>query len=132
MPTPACTEPLRRSIKCILIAAGLATAAAAPVWAAQLPELVSRSAANTAMGTDAPASLAAGSPDAGAASALAGQDTGAAVDPQSAALHSWRKLMTQNPAPVEGCFHASYPNVTWDRVECKAAQPGVHPVHVKP
>jgi hypothetical protein len=132
VPTPACTEPLRRSIKCILIAAGLATAAAAPVWAAQLPELVSRSAANTAMGTDAPASLAAGSPDAGAASALAGQDTGAAVDPQSAALHSWRKLMTQNPAPVEGCFHASYPNVTWDRVECKAAQPGVHPVHVKP
>ncbi|MGA2190915.1 MAG: hypothetical protein ABSH33_20545, partial [Steroidobacteraceae bacterium] len=75
---------------------------------------------------------AAGASDAAAVSALAGQDTDAAVDPQSAALHSWRKLMTQNPAPVEGCFHASYPNVTWDRVECKAAQPGVHPVHVKP
>jgi hypothetical protein len=52
------------------------------------------------------------------------------VDAQSAALHEWRGLMTQNPPPDQGCFHASYPNA-WEKVDCTIAQPRVHPTHAK-
>jgi hypothetical protein len=108
---PSCTEPLRRSIKRLLIAAGLATAVAAPAWAVRLPDLVAnRSAENTAMGTGADA----------------------AVDAESVALHNWREFMTQNSATDAGCFHASYPNTTWEKVACKTGQPSFHPVRVKP
>ena len=52
-------------------------------------------------------------------------------DPESVARENWRSLMRQNPAPAEGCFHASYPNIVWESVECKVAQPRFHPVHSK-
>src|SRR5579859_450609 len=55
-----------------------------------------------------------------------------AVDAESAAHASWRQIMKQVPTPEEGCFHASYPNIAWERVECTIGQPRVHPVHVKP
>jgi hypothetical protein len=109
----SCTEPLRGSIKRILIAAGLATAVAAPAWAAQLPDV-------------------AGSSNTEAASILAGQDTDGAVDSESVAQAEWRASMGQNPTPAEGCFHASYPNIVWEKVECMTGQPRAHPVHVKP
>src|ERR1700675_2679568 len=105
VPTQSCTELLRRSIKGILIAAGLATAVAAPAWATQLPdEVVSQSAGIT----------------------------DGAVDPESVAHDQWRALMAQNATPAEGCFHASYPNIVWEEVDCKIAQSRVHPVHIKP
>jgi hypothetical protein len=113
VPRRSCTEPLRGSIKRILIAAGLATAVAAPAWAAQLPEV-------------------AGSSNTEAASVLAGQDTDGAVDPESVAQAEWRASMGQNPTPAEGCFHASYPDIVWEKVDCKIGQPRVHPTHVKP
>jgi hypothetical protein len=103
----SCTEPLRGSIKGILIAAGLATAVAAPAWATQLPdEVVSQSAGITDESID--------------------------VDPESVAQGKWRALMAQNATPAEGCFHASYPNIVWEEVACKIAQTAVHPVHIEP
>jgi hypothetical protein len=76
---------LRGSIKCILIAAGLAAAVAAPAWAADLPDVV-----------------------------------------------NWRTLMAHNSTPSAGCFHASYPNIVWEKVACRSGQPRAHPVHIKP
>jgi hypothetical protein len=34
--------------------------------------------------------------------------------------------------PVGGCFHASYPNIVWEKVDCKMSLPRVHPTHVRP
>jgi hypothetical protein len=86
-------EPLRRSIKGLLIAAGVASVLAAPVWAA------------------APAD---------------------GVDAEEAMHAPWRTLMSQTPSPGEGCFHASYPEVTWQKLDCKIGQPRVRPTHVTP
>jgi hypothetical protein len=113
VPGQSRTEALCGSIKRILIVAGVATAVAAPAWATQLPDV-------------------AGLPNTGVASVLAGEATDAAVDPESVAKAEWRAFMRQNPTAEEGCFHASYPNTVWERVECKIAQPSAHPVHVKP
>ena len=63
---------------------------------------------------------------AGWGSVHAGEDT------ESAARANWRALMAQNPAPAEGCFHASYPDLVWENVECKTGQPRVQPEHVTP
>jgi hypothetical protein len=84
---------LNHSIKRILIAAGLATAVAAPTWAAE-PE------------TD--------------------------VSPDSAAHAQWRATMAESSAPSEGCFHASYPDIVWEKMDCTIAKPRVRPVHVNP
>ncbi len=53
-------------------------------------------------------------------------------DPESQAHANWRAVMAQNPTPGEGCFHASYPDIVWESVECEAGQPRVQPVHVNP
>ena len=98
-------------VKRILIAAGLATAVGAPAWGVQLPDLVARrSAENASMGAGA----------------------GGAVDAESVELHNWREYMTQNSSQAEGCFHASYPDTTWEKVACKTGHPRFHPEHVKP
>ena len=94
------------AIKPILIAAGLAAAAAVPASA-----------------TDAPAGLTADSSNTAAAAAI--------VDPESVAQAQWRETMKQLPTPDEGCFHGSYPDIVWERVDCTVAQPRVHPEHVK-
>jgi hypothetical protein len=52
-------------------------------------------------------------------------------DPEPEALASWRAAMAQNPMPGEGCFHASYPDLVWETLECKTEQPRVHPVRAK-
>jgi hypothetical protein len=97
----------RGSIRRVFIAAGLAAAVAAPAWAAELPDVVeSRNAGNAA--------------------------TDAAVDPESVARGNWRKLMAHNSTPATGCFHASYPNIVWERVACKSGQPRFHPLHARP
>jgi hypothetical protein len=72
-------------IKPMLIAAGLATAVAASVWASA---------------------------------------------PESMAPDIWRTFMTHHSAEAEGCFHASFPNTTWERVDCQEASLSVHPVHI--
>src|SRR5271170_5539887 len=54
------------------------------------------------------------------------------LDAEMAAHDSWLATMAQSTGTVEGCFRASYPNVTWQPVECKVAHPRVHPVHINP
>jgi hypothetical protein len=91
---------LRSSVKRCLIAAGLAAAVAAPAWSAGLPDVV------------------------------AGQSAGTTVDADSAARAQWKAVMKQNSTPGEGCFHASYPNIGWEKVECKRGEPRVHTEHL--
>ncbi len=55
----------------------------------------------------------------------------AATDPESAAHANWHAIMKQAPATEQGCFHASYPNVVWEKTECAVGAARV-PVHVKP
>jgi len=87
------TEHLRRSIKGILIAGGLAAAIGAPAWAAQ--------------------------------------NAAAAADPDSAARAAWHQIMKQAPAAEQGCFHAGYPSVVWEKVDCAVGLARV-PRHIKP
>jgi len=43
--------------------------------------------------------------------------------PEKAARQTWHAVMRNIPLPGRGCFHASYPNVAWESVECKQAKP---------
>jgi hypothetical protein len=54
------------------------------------------------------------------------------VDAESLAHGNWLATMVQNTAAAEGCFHTSYPSLTWEAVECKIAHPRFHPLHKKP
>lgn len=87
------TQHLRRSIKAILIAGGLAAALGLPACAAQ--------------------------------------NTDAAPDPQSAAYLAWHDIMKKAPATEQGCFHASYPSVVWEKTDCETGLARV-PTHVRP
>jgi hypothetical protein len=44
----------------------------------------------------------------------------------ASARASWRAAMTHRTNPEAGCFQASYPSVLWEKVECKAGDPGFH------
>jgi hypothetical protein len=61
----------------------------------------------------------------------AAQNTGAAAEPESAARAAWHKVMKQAPATEQGCFHAAYPSVVWEKTDCETAVVRV-PRHVKP
>ena len=63
--------------------------------------------------------------------AWAAQNTDAATDPESAAHAAWHKIMKQAPATEQGCFHAAYPSIVWEKVECEIG-PARVPKHVKP
>jgi hypothetical protein len=65
-------------------------------------------------------------------SASTANHAGTTSDPEKEARKTWHAVMKNIPVPGKGCFHASYPNVVWESVDCKEAKPGVHPVHVKP
>jgi|HubBroStandDraft_6_1064221.scaffolds.fasta_scaffold74422_2 hypothetical protein len=80
----------------------------------------------------AAAALAAAFVAPGASWALAGQDSAAATDPESVAHANWRDLMAHNPASGEGCFHASYPDQSWQSVDCKVSQALDHTEPVRP
>ena len=54
------------------------------------------------------------------------------VSPDSAAHAQWRAIMAQNSAPSEGCFHASYPNIVWEKLDCQIGKPRVRPTRAKP
>lgn len=47
------------------------------------------------------------------------QNTDAATDPEAVAHAEWHKVMKQAPANEQGCFHASYPSVAWEKVDCE-------------
>ncbi len=51
--------------------------------------------------------------------ALGGDEIASTAEAQ--AHEAWRATMHRISAPEEGCFHASYPNMTWERVGCAAA-----------
>jgi hypothetical protein len=113
---------LRRVLKHLLLSAGVATVVGGSAWGTGLP---------AAIVSAAPVGQAAGS-STNAEPLFAGQDVGAPVDSESAARAAWRTFMAHNPMPVAGCFHASYPSIVWERVDCKTSPPRVHPTHVRP
>jgi hypothetical protein len=39
-------------------------------------------------------------------------------DAESHSQEAWREAIAQTEVPAEGCFHASYPSLTWNEVEC--------------
>ena len=51
---------------------------------------------------------------------LAGAASSAfAAAPSDAQAHEmWKNLVLQTPAPAEGCYHTSYPNVVWQKDQC--------------
>jgi hypothetical protein len=51
---------------------------------------------------------------------VSAQDSDSAVEAQHQA---WRETMHHIAAPDEGCYHASYPSIQWEKVEC-SARPG--------
>jgi hypothetical protein len=46
---------------------------------------------------------------------------------ESQALDAWHAAFSQNPPSTEGCFHASYPGLVWESVECAVGEPQVRP-----
>jgi hypothetical protein len=50
--------------------------------------------------------------------AFAGQ---AVDDAEARSQGIWRKAIAQTPVPTEGCFQATYPSLTWNKVECVVA-----------
>jgi hypothetical protein len=64
--------------------------------------------------------------------AFAGQSGDEAVDQaELKAREVWRDTIHQISAPGEGCFHASYPSIRWEAVEC-APTPGYRSALPKP
>ena len=69
------------------------------------------------------------SPSTGASTAA---DATTMSEPEKAARRTWRAVIRNTPVPAGGCFHVSYPNVAWERVECKEAKPHVHHASRRP
>jgi hypothetical protein len=65
-------------------------------------------------------------------SASTAADPATMSDPEKEARKTWHAVMRNIPVPGKGCFHASYPNVAWESVECKEAKPRSHPVSLNP
>ncbi len=45
----------------------------------------------------------------------------AADKAEDLAQRAWREAITQTEVPAAGCFHASYPSMEWNKVECVEA-----------
>ena len=58
-------------------------------------------------------------------SSQAGTEYVGALEAQARA--QWREDISHIATPAEGCFHATYPSVVWERTACKAAIPRVMP-----
>jgi hypothetical protein len=43
------------------------------------------------------------------------------TDGDDAATESWREAIVANPTAVDGCSHASFPDMTWESIDCTAA-----------
>ena len=60
--------------------------------------------------------------------AYAAQPTTDLVGALEAQAHAqWREDISHIATPAEGCFHATYPSVVWERAACTAAIPRVTP-----
>jgi hypothetical protein len=46
---------------------------------------------------------------------------------ESRAHALWHAGMSNNPPSTEGCFHAAYPSLVWERVACTVVAPPVRP-----
>jgi hypothetical protein len=42
-------------------------------------------------------------------------------DAEARNQETWRETIAQTAVPAEGCFHASYPSLTWSQIECAVA-----------
>lgn len=62
--------------------------------------------------------------------ALVSASAWATPDPDAVARANWSTYMARFPSPDEGCFHAAYPSIVWERVPCKTGHPRVHPTPV--
>ncbi len=58
-------------------------------------------------------------------------DEGAPADPEEPLHARWRAQMAVSETPGEGCFQADYPEVLWQRTDCKEAHPRYHPVRAR-
>ena len=59
---------------------------------------------------------------------LSPQMGGEIVSPMEAqARDQWREDISHIATPSEGCFHATYPSIVWERVACKTVVPRVAP-----
>jgi hypothetical protein len=59
---------------------------------------------------------------AGVLSAASLAFAGEAVDDTEARnQETWREAILQTEVPAEGCFHASYPSLAWNKMECAVA-----------
>ncbi len=58
----------------------------------------------------------------------ASEDTGATAQ-SLASVEQWRASIATTPSGQEGCFHASFPSLAWEKVECVEApsRPIGHP-----
>jgi hypothetical protein len=56
-------------------------------------------------------------------SASTANHSGTTSDPEKEVRKTWHAVMRNIPMPGTGCFHARYPDVAWESVECKAAKP---------
>jgi hypothetical protein len=45
----------------------------------------------------------------------------AADNDEALAQEAWREAITQTEVPAAGCFHASYPSMEWNKVDCVEA-----------
>ncbi len=63
-------------------------------------------------------------------STAAAQNINEALDPEAAAHANWHAIMKQTPVNDQGCFHASYPSTTYEKVDCEIQAPRT-PTHVK-
>jgi hypothetical protein len=57
----------------------------------------------------------------GLPSVLAAQAGDIAADAEAQARQAWRLTMHHTGVPDTGCFHTSYPNTQWEKVECAPA-----------
>jgi hypothetical protein len=60
-----------------------------------------------------------GAPTESSASSASAISAGTQADVQARA--AWRAAISVNPSASDGCFHASYPSMTWESVDCVAA-----------
>ena len=54
----------------------------------------------------------------GTASRAFAQSTSGGAVGQDDAHKAWRESLKQVPQPGEGCFHATFPNLAWNKVQC--------------
>jgi hypothetical protein len=64
----------------------------------------------------------------GASSAASVATRTTSSDPEAEAKKLWRESIRLQPSSTRGCAHASYPNYTWEPVDCTVEAPGARPV----